>query len=354
MNSSEEPAGSPPQSASSQQDDRLAGDLATGGDPGISSVFDYLRFGASLPERALRSSSAMLGGALRESASLLVPQAFRSSRSYSMFVQQMLDFMAEDIGGVQRAESEQDTKPQVENYVARKTVGSFIDLAGMATLHLSPLTLMALFSDAAYGSQVYLKELSEELKRQGVIDEQSTIDSAADLLNAVSNASRVTSQAFDTPPFSVKGLKETIDQTREAVQGIDPATVIPQAEVKRMWDEMHKIAREEGVSVLEVSSAMTMFTLNKVNATGRGALSTVTVAGGLFKSHIFDHYSSGLKDIQDKGLYASLAQSSKPYVEAVWQNFSSDKSTITEDLLTGRMIGRAWSGMRGWFGRREE
>ena len=52
-------------------------------DPGIRSIYEYLTYGLSLPERALRSTSAMVGGALRESASLLVPQAFRDSKSYT-------------------------------------------------------------------------------------------------------------------------------------------------------------------------------------------------------------------------------------------------------------------------------
>ena len=34
----------------------------------------------------------------------------------------------------------------IDNFVARKTVGNFIELAGLATLHLSPLTLLAVVS----------------------------------------------------------------------------------------------------------------------------------------------------------------------------------------------------------------
>ena len=62
-------------------------------DPGFSQVYQYMMFGLSLPERALRSTSALVGGALTESAGLLIPQAFRNSKSYEVFVHQMLDFM---------------------------------------------------------------------------------------------------------------------------------------------------------------------------------------------------------------------------------------------------------------------
>lgn len=318
-------------------------------DPGISSVYNYLLYGLSLPERTLRSTSAMIGGVLRESTELLVPQAFRSSKSYEIFVKQALDLMAENIGGVEVEESSGPSSTQVEGYVARKTVGNFVELAGFATLHVSPITVLAVLSDVAYGSKTYLNELSEELKREGIIAQNSTIDSATDLLDAVSNASGVTASAFDMPPLSVDGLRETIEQTRKAVNEIDPTSILPQSEIGRMWDEMRDVAEKENVGLFQVSSAMTLFALNRVTTVGRGALSTVRVAGNLFDRHIIDHYAEGIADISEKGIYTSLAESSQPYMKAVWKNFSSERETVTEDLFSGRLIGRAWNGMTSWF-----
>jgi hypothetical protein len=79
-------------------------------DPGVSTVYDYLLYGLSLPERALRSTGALVGGTLRESSELLLPRAFRNSQSYRLFLQQMLDFVVEDVGGVQR---DQDAPPRL-------------------------------------------------------------------------------------------------------------------------------------------------------------------------------------------------------------------------------------------------
>ena len=88
----------------------------------------------------------------------------------------------------------------MENYVARKTVGNFVEIAGMATMHLSPLMFLAIFSDVAYGSQAYLQEVAEELKKEGIIDEKSTIHRVDDLLEAVAGMSETAATAFDTPP----------------------------------------------------------------------------------------------------------------------------------------------------------
>jgi hypothetical protein len=262
----------------------------------------------------------------------------------------MLDFMTRDIGGVEQ-EKKKDSKedPEVENYVARKVVGGFMDLAGMATLHLSPITILAIVSDVAYGSQTYLKELSEELKKHGVIDENSTIDHAADLLTAIKETTGKTAEAFDVPPLSVDGLQETLKQTIDSASGIDPTRLIPQGEVQRLWDDMHKMANKEGVGMMEISSAMSMYTVGKIGTLGRGALSSVTVAGNMFDRHITQHYSDSLEEINEKGFYATFAESSRPYIAAVWYNFHSERTTVTEDLLTGKLISNAFTGMYNWF-----
>jgi hypothetical protein len=322
------------------------------GDPGYSSVLDYLMFGLSMPERTLRSASGVLSGTLRESASLLVPQAFRSSKTYEVFVQQMLDFMAEDIGGVQRSDSDGGT-PKVEGFVARKTVGNFIEMASLATVHLSPMTLLAIVSDVAYGSQAYLQELAAELQAQGVIDDASTIHHVDDLLAAVATAGKTTATAFDTPPLSIEGLRDTVSQTRAALASVNPASLLPQSEVTNLWNDIQDLAEREGVNPFALSGAMTLYSLDKVGRLGTGALSSVRVAGNLLDRHILDHYTDALQEIRSKGIYATLAESSRPYMQAVWANFSTERPTITEDLLSGKYVGQAWGAVRRWLGAAE-
>ncbi len=64
-----------------------------------SSLLAKLTYGLSLPERTARAVSVMVGGLANESAARLIPAAFRSSRSYRVFVQQALDMMIHDVGG---------------------------------------------------------------------------------------------------------------------------------------------------------------------------------------------------------------------------------------------------------------
>ncbi len=325
---------------------------ATESDPGIESVTKYLQYSLSLPERAIRSTAAIVGGFAQQSASLLVPSAFQDSKSYKTFVKQMLDMVAHDIGGAQRAagETAPDSDAQVEGYVAKKTVGTFVDLAGMATLHVSPMTILAVMSDVAYGSNFYLRQLGDELKREGVIDADSTIDHAADLLEAISSASGKATDRFDQPPLSLDGLRETIAEAQASVGMIDATKIIPQAEIKRMWSEMQDMADSQDVNLMDVSSAMTMYTLNQVATVSKGALTTIRVTGKLLDEHLFDHYWQGLQRINDEGIWQIFATSSQPYIEAVWMNFSSEKETITEDVVSGRLLSRTWTGFCDWLG----
>jgi len=304
----------------------------------------------SLPERALRSGTGLLGGVLRESAALLVPRSFQNSHTYTVMVRQMLDFLVHDVGRVAAGDTPSSTA-EVDNYVARKAVGNFVDMASLATLHVSPLMLLAAVSDLAYGSQVYLKELAEELKTQGVIDENSRIDHVNDLLSAVSEASAATGKVFNTHPLSVDALRATIEEARAAIRTPGGGQLPAPAEVERMWQEMRDISQREGVSLLAVSGAATMRALDKFTTLGRGALSGVKVAGSLVDRHVLDHYSRALADIRTKGLYQSLSETSQPYIGAVWENFQSNNSTVTEDLLSGKLLNSSWRAARRWLGK---
>ncbi len=315
--------------------------------PSTASIRDYLLYGLSLPERALRITAGVIGGALRESAAALIPQAFRNARTYQLFIGQMLDFLAEDVGGVARADPSGD--PRVKDYVARKTVGNFIELASLATIHISPMLLLAIVSDLAYGSKAYLRELAEELQARGVIRDASAIRQVDDLLAAAASASEGTAAAFDTPPLSIEGLKETVRQTQGKLRDIDPAQVLSEDDIKQLWDGMRSIARRENMSPLAISGAMTLASLDKFAKLGTGALSSVRVAGTLLDSVVLDHYRTVLANIHERGLYPTLAASSQPYAEALWRNFSADRATVTESFLRGGGAERVLGKARRWL-----
>ncbi len=316
---------------------------------GQSPVLKHLLFGLSLPERVLRSGVGLAAGVVQESASLLVPQAFQTSKSYEISITNSLQFLTETVGGVTRdAEPAADTN-EAADFVARKAVGNFVDLAALATLHVSPMWILAMVSDVAYGTKSYLRELAVELKEQGLIDETSTIHNVDDILSSLQDVAGKTASNLDRPPFSIDGLKSVVAETRESMSQADLRKLVPQGEMQRYWEEMREISRAEHVSMLQVSGAITMQTLGKVQTVTHGALTGVRVAGGMLNRNVLQHYVQSLHRVHEKGYYATLSESSQPYLNAVWNNFSSSKESWTENLLNPTniqsRIGKAWSWM---------
>jgi hypothetical protein len=210
----------------------------------------FLMYTLSLPERVVRSTVGVTAGAAREAAHALVPQAFQSSKVYELVIASSLNFLTEDIGGVEQ-QTRPGEAPNVDQFLARKAVGNFVDLAGVATLHLSPIWVFAVVSDVAYGSKVYLNELASELRRRGLVREDSSITRVEDLLDALQSASGQTASLIATPPLSVAELKASVEKIRLT----DPTALLPQQELAAQWNEMRQIATRENVSLLGVSGA---------------------------------------------------------------------------------------------------
>ena len=316
----------------------------------LSTLGRYLLYSLSLPERAARSTVGLAAGTARELAPLLVPQSFQNSKTYEIVVRNSLQFLTEDIGG---AASKPGQTEAVEGYMARKAVGNFVELAGLTTLHVSPIWLLAIASDVAYGTKSYVQELAKELKEQGLIDETSTIHHADDLLESLQKASGRAASLFDTPPLSIEQLKESLEETRAAAASADFATLLPEAELKQYWKEMREIAGRENVSLLGVSGAMTMHGFGKLKTVSHGALTGVRVAGGLFNRHVIGHYVDSLETLRRQGFYRTVRDSYAPYVDAVWSNFSVDRETWTAEIVSGRALGKAFRAVKGWFGGQE-
>ncbi len=312
-----------------------------------SALQQFLLYGLSLPERAVRSSIGLAAGATRETACLLIPQSFQSAKTYELVVTNSLGFLTGTIAGVKSEQSESTAK---DDFMARKTVGNFVDLAGMATLHVSPVWLLAIVSDVAYGTSSYVRELAGELKEQGLIDESSTIHHVDDVLQAIQQSSGDAASLFDTPPLSVDQLRETLDRMRESLTSVDFAEILPEPELRQFWNEMQEISTVNDVSLLGVSGALAMNTLGKLETAVLGTLTGARVAGELLNQNVINHYTASLRTIRDKGLFESLRESSGPYIEAVWNNFSQDKATWTEDLLTGKFALKGWKMVSGRMG----
>ncbi len=306
-----------------------------------------LLFGLSLPERVVRSAVGLTAGAVKEFAGFIVPSAFQTSKSYEIAITNSLNFLTETVGGVKRAEAKADEAGET---IARRAVGNFMDLAGLATFHVSPMWVLAVVSDVCYGTKTYVAEVAKELQAQGVIDDASTIHHVDDILDAIQRASGSAASTFDKPPLSVEELRTTIDETRQSLAQADVRKLIPQAELAGYWNEMQQAAAADNVSLLDVSAAITMNTLARVGTVSQGALTGVRVAGGIFNRNVLGHYRDSLNRLIEKGFYEMVRESYQPYVDAVWTNFSGERKSWTEQVLDPNNVALGMKRVWGLFG----
>lgn len=296
-----------------------------------------------VPE-SLRNASAYASEWVRESADWLVPSAFRNSRSYSIFVRQMLNYLVNDLSMVGRTlGSDQDFIDQDQVILARKTMGGLLDITALATFHLSPLTIMAIFGDLAYGNKDYLQYLVDRLVQQRLVPASACIKCPEDLVGAVQQALGGAVHVFEQPPISVQGLRKTIQDTRETLHQVDPNHLFPPAEIDQLLRQMELAARAQSASIWDVSATISVVAIGNIRLVNQGGIASLDIAGNIYQQKVIDYYWEGLRAVERQGLITALSRASEPFLETVWNNYSMDQKTWKEQLLSGELFKWGWS-----------
>jgi hypothetical protein len=176
-----------------------------------------LWYAVSLPERGLRALFAGLGGAVHESAQVLLPRFVRGSRLYEATAKNALRIAVEAIGRVEPAEPPEVSAKQI---TVRKAAGNVVELGSIAAFGFSPLWLLAAAADVTHGSRVYLATFVAELKRAGVLAEEREVGSVDDLLAALEGASGRSARLIDIPPLELAELRATLGEFRADATGL--------------------------------------------------------------------------------------------------------------------------------------
>ena len=123
-------------------------------------------FLVSFPERLVRSLVAVVGGAVHETAEVVLPRFVRRSRLYEATAKNLLRIAIELVGDVEREPP--PGQPDAGELLKRKTAGNVVELGSIVALGFSPLWLLAAASDVSHGSRVYLDvaRLGAEARRR--------------------------------------------------------------------------------------------------------------------------------------------------------------------------------------------
>jgi hypothetical protein len=294
-------------------------------------------YALSLPERTVRSFSALSGGLLREVSELALPVQVREAALYRATAGIGLRFLIEQLGDVYNVYPRHD--PLSRKFVRRYAVGGSIEIAAIATFFVSPVWVLAALGDVTRVGKTLFSQIGDALKAEGLLDPDAEFETMAQLLDGLERTSTHLALTVNMPPLDTPGLRREWEQFRENLASVPPGRLPSSADVERAWTDLQAVSRKVDRSVFNVSAAMGMSALSALPAhllwlsrsAAVAARTTGVVVGGAF----LKHYAAAAKEIAKTGFAAYWAKHSRPYMLAVIRHFLPEKKSWTEQLLDG-------------------
>lgn len=159
----------------------------------------------SLPERVVRSLVALSGGLLHEIGNVALPASVRRTTLYRTMVDVTLRFMIQEVGqvdGIYPSEGK-----LAENFLVQQTASYGISLLGVLTIQASPIWVLAALADATGGSRKLIREISQALQEEGLLDSAEDFDTMEQVLDGLEKTSGHLAATLNLPPVDVPGLR---------------------------------------------------------------------------------------------------------------------------------------------------
>lgn len=296
---------------------------------------DAPRYLASLPERLVRSASALAGGLLREVGEAALPAAVRKTRLYRTMVEAVLRFLVEQVGEVEGAFPPEGRL--AEDFLLRRTAGNGLEMIGLLTFRASPVWVLAAFADVSGAGRHLIREISESLKAEGLMPASAQPSTMNQVLDALETSAGRAAEAINTPPLDVAALRAEWAAVREPLRGMP----LPGIEaLEGQWRDLRATAIKEGRSVFELSSLMALSAVTRLPGQflwlGKSTRTAARKASQLLSVNILDHYTNMLEEIRAQGLLPWWTREFRPYLAGAARAFHPEKRTLTERLLGRR------------------
>jgi hypothetical protein len=294
-----------------------------------------VRYAASLPERLVRSASALAAGTVREVATVALPIGFRRGRLYRNLVDVTLQFLIEDVGGVQGAQpSEQKLG---EDFLLRRAAGNGIELMGVVAFRASPVWVLAALADVAGFGRQLIPEIAETLKKEGLLAPDDSFATMEQLLGGLERTSGRLAESVNAPPLDVEGLRQEWRRFADEARQL-PAPQLPSASaVTRLWQDLRATAEKEQRSVFAVSSLLALAAVGELPERARVLSKSAAVVlrhgGAAVANALLDHYRQSLNELRDLGFLQYGIRQLTPYTQAAIGAFHPARETLTGKLL---------------------
>jgi predicted neuraminidase len=289
----------------------------------------------TLPERVLRSALGLGAGAAREVSEVVLPDAVRTSQLYKNLVDATLRFVIERVGGVEGVYSNEDVLP--EDFLARRTAGNAIEIAGIVAFSASPVWILAALADVCGAGRQLIPEIAEALKAQGLLDEDTEFASVDQMLDGLERTSARLAATINTPPLDVAGLRREWESVRTEARALQIGGLPSRDTLLAMWTDLKTESARQHRSIFETSSVVAMSTVRAFPDRARWFYESAYVGasrtGGIVAAKLLDHYRETLAELRETGYAAFAARQFRPYLRAAADQFSPKRQTLTERLL---------------------
>jgi len=297
-------------------------------------ITDYF---CSLPERSLRSISAIIGGAVREIGEVALPARLRRSRLYHALVDSTARFLIENVGQVDLAGN---AAPLPEDFLVRRAAGNVVEIAGFVAFRASPVWVLAALSDIAGSGRELILEITAALQKEGLLEQGRTFDSVDQLLDGLERTSGRLAGTVNMPPLNVKDLREEWAQFRTDAIRIPGAILPSPARLRSQWKELQDEAVAQNRSVMELSSAIALSALRQLPEDSRWLSAAVRVgsrrAGEVVARGFLDHYRTTIAEIREIGFAHYWLRELRPYLSGAARQFLPERLSSTERFLKKR------------------
>jgi hypothetical protein len=104
----------------------------------------------------------------------------------------------------------------------RRTAGNGIELMGILAFHASPVWVLAALADASGAGNLLIREITNSLKQEGLLDADANFDSVEEMLNGLEASAGRMADTVNAPPLDVATLRKDLEGN-EARSGPNPA-----------------------------------------------------------------------------------------------------------------------------------
>jgi hypothetical protein len=292
----------------------------------------------SLPERVLRSASALAGGLAHELGNVTLPAAVRRTSLYRNMVEATLRFLIEEVGQVEGVYP--PAGALAKDFLYRKAAGHGIEWIGLLAFRASPVWVMAALADLSGTGRHLIREISATLQREGLLTEDAHFETVDQLLDGLERSAGQLTGMFNAPPLKVADLRTEWQLLRTNVQSLPHPHLPPATVLQDSWNQLCAEAEAQERSVFELASLMAVAAITRLpenvlwltSASRHGVQRT----GELFAQTLLDHYSTTLREMREEGLVQWWAREFKPYLRAAADQFSPRRVSLTQRILRSR------------------